>query len=192
LLDHFFIKNEHLTLLNLVSSASRAVRRVLTRIDAIGEITIMLSLPVELRLPVIRHIQDSIPSPLFEHNADEAIRTIQEFNKVLIALSLYHREWTAIAQSELFRNLYIQGPRKMKLLLELLRRSEEFKPYIKDSRSALLEGDLHWYDLSGIKYDLDELAAYCPNIEEVTCSCMSIQMTDFRTCAAPSSGNSRC
>ena len=104
----------------------------------------MLSLPVELQLQTIHHIRDSIPSTLFEDSAYHTIVAIKEYNKVLAAIALYHRQWTAIAQSELFRNLYIRDEGKLELLLELLRGDGEFKVYIQQSRRAVLGRNRWW------------------------------------------------
>jgi hypothetical protein len=146
----------------------------------------MLSLPVELRLPIIHHIQDSIPTPLFEDYPIDSIRAIQEFYKVLIALSLYHREWTTIAQSELFRNLFIRDEGKLELLLELLRGDGEFKVYIQQSRRAVLGGNRWWYFPGGRDDDLDELADHCPDLAEMSCVRTEIHLVKLRT-----SGRSR-
>jgi hypothetical protein len=141
----------------------------------------MLSLPVEIRLPIIHHIQDSIPTPLFEDYPLGSIRAIQEFYAVLIALSLYHREWTAIAQSELFRNLYIRDEEKLKSLLDLLHGSEESREYMKHSRSALLGGNRYWGYPRGCRDDLDKLADYCPDLEQMSCYCMDLKLAECRT-----------
>jgi hypothetical protein len=101
----------------------------------------MLSLPLELRLPILHHIRDSIPSTLFEDGAYIAVLDIQEFYEALIALSLLHRKWTAVAQSELFRDLYVPDDGKLKLLLKLLRGSKKYRRYIKHGRSAVLAAD---------------------------------------------------
>ncbi len=141
----------------------------------------MLSLPLELRLPIIHHIRDSIPSPLFEDHAQGWIYAIEELYKALIALSLYHREWTAIAQSELFKNLYIRDAEKMKSLLDLLHGSEESRDYMKHSRSAVFGGNLYWYFPGGRDDDLDELADYCPDLAEMSCYRMDLKLAEFRT-----------
>jgi hypothetical protein len=142
----------------------------------------MLSLPVELRLPIIQHIRDSIPTPLFEFDPEAAIDFCKYYNKILITLSLYHREWKAIAQSELFRNLYIRDARKMKLLLELLRRDGDFREYIKYSRSALLgERNRKWADAGGLQDYFDELVEYCPDLAEMNCYWMNLKLVEFRS-----------
>jgi hypothetical protein len=142
----------------------------------------MLSLPVELRLPIIHHIRDSAPTPLFEFNPEGAIDFCHYYIKILIALSLYHREWTAIAQSEIFRNLYIRDARKMRLLLKLLRRDGDSRDYIKNSRSVLL-GDRHrkWRDAGGLQGYFDELVEHCPDLDEVSCYGMSFRLVKFGT-----------
>jgi hypothetical protein len=141
----------------------------------------MLSLPVELRLQTIHHIRDSIPSHSFKDNAERSILAIQESNQVLAALALYHREWTAIAQSELFRNLYVRDAEKLKSLLDLLHGSAESREYTKHSRSAVLGGNRYWRFAGGRSDDLDELADYCPDIAEMSCFYMQNQVVEFRT-----------
>ena len=141
----------------------------------------MLSLPLELRLPIIHHIRDSIPSPLFEDDEKGSIRAFQALYKALIALSLYHRQWTAIAQSELFRNLYIRDAGKMKLLLDLLHGSKASRGYIKHSRCAVLGGTCCPRYPGGPRDDLDELADYCPDLAEMSCFGVDIHLVDFRT-----------
>ncbi len=74
----------------------------------------MLSLPVELQLQTIHHIRDSFTWTSFEDDARGLILAIKEYTKLLSSVALYHREWTAITQSELFRNLYIRDAEKMK------------------------------------------------------------------------------
>jgi hypothetical protein len=141
----------------------------------------MLSLPVELQLQTIHYIRDSITWTLFEDSAYHTIVAIKQYNKVLIALSLYHREWTAIAQSELFRHLYIRDAGKMKLLLELLRRDGEFRLYIQHSRSAVLGGERErWSDSGARRDELDELADCCPDLAEMSCYFLGIQLAEFR------------
>jgi hypothetical protein len=150
----------------------------------------MLSLPVELRLPIIHHIRDSIPSPLFEDDGKGSIRAIEALYKALIALSLYHREWTATAQSELFRNLYIRDAGKMKSLLDLLHGSEESRGNIKHIRTAILgERSGHWRYAGGLRDDLGELADYCPDLAEMSCHRMDLQLVELRTsCRTRSKG----
>jgi hypothetical protein len=139
----------------------------------------MLSLPVELRLPIIHHIHDSIYWPSFEDSAYGTIQAITQYNAVLASLALYHREWTAIAQFELFRNLYIRDEGKMKSLLDLLRGGNELRGYIKHSRRAVLGGIFYWF-LSRVSDDLIELAEYCPDLEEISCSRMDVPLVGFR------------
>jgi hypothetical protein len=139
----------------------------------------MLSLPVELQLQTIHYIRDSITWTLFEDSAYHTIVAIKQYNKVLIALSLYHREWTAIAQSELLRNLYIRDAKKLKLLLKVLRRTENYRGYTQHRRSALLGGRRYWSDSRGVRNDLIKLADYCPDLDEITCYHMDVQLLVF-------------
>jgi hypothetical protein len=143
----------------------------------------MLSLPVELRLQTIRHIRDSIPSPLFEDDAPGSIRAIEALYQILVALSLYHREWTAIAQSELLRHLYIRDAGKLKLLLKLLRAEGVFRGYTTHSLSALLGQENNYWRCAGGLGDehLGELADYCHHLGEISCYHLHIPLMRFRT-----------
>jgi hypothetical protein len=140
----------------------------------------MLSLPVELRLPIIHHIRDSIPQTIFKHNVNYSIEAIKIYHEDLAALSLYHREWTAIAQSELFKDLFIPDDQKMKLLLELLRESARLREYSRNSSIALL-GDGEFYGGAGLEDDLVELAEYCPDLRELSCDGMAIPLVQLGT-----------
>jgi hypothetical protein len=144
----------------------------------ISKSSVMLSLPVELQLQTIHHIRDSITWPSFEDDVGASIQAIKEFYKVLIALSLLHRKWTAVAQSELFRDLYVPEDGKLELLLELLRTSKKYRRYIKHGRSAVLAADQVSFDQLD---DFVELADYCPNLAEISCYCMGIELVSFRT-----------
>jgi hypothetical protein len=143
----------------------------------------MLSLPVELRLPIIHHIRDSIPWPSFEEvDASGSIGALKEFYKVIIALSRYHPEWTPIAQSELFRNIYAGDEKGMKLLLQLLRGDGKFREYTKHSRSALIgEPNRQWGDSGRLEGYLGKLAEYCPDLEELSCYDMQVRLVGFGT-----------
>jgi hypothetical protein len=148
----------------------------------------MLSLPVELRLPIIHHVRDSITWSSFEDDTLGFILAIKQYNQLLSAVALYHREWTAIAQSELFKHLYIRDAKKLKLLLVLLRGSEDSRGYMKHSRSAVLGRSVsYWRDPGGRRDDgLVELGEYCPDLAEIFCCYMEIQLVRFRTsCAYP-------
>jgi hypothetical protein len=141
----------------------------------------MLSLPVELRLPIIHHIRDSITWTSFEDDARGLILALKDYNKLLSSVALYHREWTAIAQSELFRNLYIPDAGKMKSLLDLLHGSEESRGNIKHIRSAVLgKGSNYWHYAGGLRDDLDKLVDYCPDLAKMSCHFMDIHLLALR------------
>ncbi len=70
----------------------------------------------------------------------------------------------------------------MKLLLELQRRDGDFKEYIKYSRSALLgETRRTWAEAGGLYDYFDELVEYCPDLAEMSCHKMHLQLVEFGT-----------
>lgn len=128
----------------------------------------MLSLPIELRLPIIHHARDSFSGPSFQSDAVASIEARTLYKNTLLAISLYHSEWKAVAQVELFRDLIVSSKKQMRLLLEQLRGREEVRLYAMNAISISL-GD-QMYDSKGLKEDLIEIGSYCPSITEVSCS----------------------
>lgn len=140
----------------------------------------MLSLPVELRLPIIHHARDSFSGPSFQSEAVASIEARTLYKNTLLALSLYHSEWKAVAQVELFRDLIFSSEKSMRLLLEQLRGREEFRLYAMNAISISLGGRPdQMYDSKGLKEDLIEIGSYCPNISEVSCSGLDASIDYF-------------
>ena len=143
----------------------------------------MNSLPTELNLKVLHHVRDSTSTLKFSSYAIASMRQGNAYNKFLLLMALYHRRWTAVAQSELFHHISLVNEDKTQLLLKLL--SEEgdnsFRKYAQSASSIImgrLFGRANYYE--GWKDQVDELAEYCPNIVEISCACVNTQVSDFR------------
>jgi hypothetical protein len=143
----------------------------------------MNSLPTELNLNILHHVRDSISNATILSDMSTAMTHGVEYNRFLLLMALYHRDWTASAQSELFRQIILVNEDKTQLLLKLL--SEEgdnsFRKYAQSASSIImgrLFGRANYYE--GWKDHLDELAEYCPNIVEISCACVNTKLSDFR------------
>jgi hypothetical protein len=143
----------------------------------------MNSLPTELNLNILHHVRDSTPTLKFSYYAVGSMRQASTYSEFLLLMALYHRHWTALAQSELFHHIILKDGDKTQLLLKLL--SEEgdnsFRKYAQSASSIImgrLFGRANYYE--GWKDHLDELAEYCPNIVEISCACVNTQVSDFR------------
>jgi hypothetical protein len=143
----------------------------------------MNSLPTELNLKILHHVRDSIPDALFTSNDDTAIKHGAEYNAFLHRMARYHRHWTGVAQSELFHHIVLKDGDKTRLLLKLLRASENdvFRTYAERASSIRLGyySDFNQHN-DELKEHLDELAQYCPNIVEISCAWFNTKFSDFR------------
>jgi hypothetical protein len=143
----------------------------------------MLGLPSELKLPILHHIRDSIPSSSssFQSDPEEYVEAGDAYVKLLRAVSLYSKEWTAVAQSELYRNLILADARRMEQLLRLLRVEEEFRMYAKTCTSVRLGGP-GGLDCMEVQNELNEIAFHLPNLVEISCIRCTASLHTFGTC----------
>jgi hypothetical protein len=143
----------------------------------------MNSLPTELNLTILHHVRDSTPTVPFGTAASAAMQQANAYNEFLLLMALYHRHWTALAQSELFHHIILKDGDKTRLLLKLLKASENdvFRTYAEKSSSIRLGYYSHVNQHNDeLKEHLDELAEYCPNIVEISCACFRTKFSDFR------------
>jgi hypothetical protein len=127
----------------------------------------MNSIPNELKLQILHHHRDLLPDLPFAARPVQAMARDDGYNTFLLRMSLYHREWTALAQSELFYRIILANERKTELLLKLLRQKEVFAGYAKSAKSIRVGRRYGRYDGTGLKASLDEIAIYCPEIVEL-------------------------
>jgi hypothetical protein len=127
----------------------------------------MNSIPNELKLQILHHHRDLLPDLPFATHPVQAMARDDGYNTLPLRMSLYHREWTALAQSELFHRIILMNPRKTELLWQLLREKEVFAGYAKSAKSIRVGRRYGHYDGTGLKDSLEEIASYCPEIVEL-------------------------
>jgi hypothetical protein len=144
----------------------------------------MNSLPTELNLKILHHVKGSIRNATFTSDAETAVKHGTAYNnKFLLQMASYDRYWTALAQSELFHHIILADEDRTRLLLKLLRTSDNgvFKTYAAKTSSIRLghaKGNNREYH--GSKEHLNELAEYCPNVVEISCFDLETKFSDFR------------
>jgi hypothetical protein len=141
------------------------------------------SLPVELWINVFRALNDSIGDTCFGIEAETSMFQRALYVKHLLILAALHRGWTAIAQFELFRHIILVNEKKAILLLKLLHAKEIFRNYALNVTSIRF-GEMyacgcrcHREGLTGAHHEILKL---CPNIIEVSCSSVLIQLEALR------------
>jgi hypothetical protein len=143
----------------------------------------MNSLPTELNLNILHHVRDSTPTLKFSYYAVGSMRQASAYNEFLLLMALYHRHWTAVAQSELFHHIILKDRDKTRLLLKLLRKRGNgvIRTYAEKASSMRLgyNGSPN-QDYDRLEEHLDELAGYCPNIVEISCAGINNKFSDFR------------
>ncbi len=141
----------------------------------------MIWLPVELILEIFRAVQKLIGRYDFKREWLLSMKFEQEYYNNLLAFALSSKEWTAIAQAELFRNIILRNRSKTGQFLELVRERKEFRSHAESAISVTFgrqyQGD---YDVMGLDGDLEEIALYCPNIVEISCYRVDVKLEYFR------------
>jgi hypothetical protein len=143
----------------------------------------MNSLPTELNLKILHHVKGSIRNATFTSDAETVVKHGTAYNNFLSQMASYDRHWTALAQSELFHHIILANESRTRLLLKLLRTSDNgvFRTYAEKTSSIRLghaQGNNREYH--GLKKHLNELAEYCPNIVEISCIALKTNFSDFR------------
>ena len=105
----------------------------------------------------------------------------QEYYNNLLAFALSSKEWTAIAQAELFRTIILKNRSKMGRFLDAVRGDEKFRGYSSAVTLLNFGSQDNDYETEGLGDDLDEIALYCPNLVDVTCWKVDIRLEYFRT-----------
>jgi hypothetical protein len=140
----------------------------------------MIGIPVELTLGIFRQVQKLIGRHEFELAPAQSLFLDQEYNDNLLQYALACKEWTAIAQSELFKNPLLRDRTQTRRFLELVRGSAMFKEYAVQSTSLKLGLSHVNYKVDGLSGDLDEIALYCPNLVEISCLRLDVRLEYFR------------
>jgi hypothetical protein len=140
-------------------------------------------LPVELILEIFRKVQNLIGRYDFKLDSWKSMQLDQEYHNNLLAFALSSKEWTAIAQAELFKNLILGNRRKTRQFLEVVRENKESRSYAGSAMSIRFGGgDFRKdYDEEGLGDDLDKITLYCPNLVEISCYRVHVRLDYFRT-----------
>jgi hypothetical protein len=98
-------------------------------------------LPVELIIEIFRRVQELIGRCDFKLNYYHSMKHDREYCNNLLAFALSSKEWTAIAQAELFRNIILKSRNKAGQFLKLVRENKELRCYA-DSATSIRFGEL--------------------------------------------------
>jgi hypothetical protein len=137
-------------------------------------------LPVELIIEIFRAVQKLIGRAEFSQRVYTSMKLDREYTKNLLAFASSSKEWTAIAQAELFRTVTLKDRSKMGRFLEAVRGSEKLNGFCRAITSLNMGGQHGGLETEGLGYDLDEIALYCPNIVEVSCYEVKVRLEYFR------------
>jgi hypothetical protein len=139
-------------------------------------------LPVELIIEIFRAVQKLIGRRDFKLGWYTSMALEQEYHNNLLAFALSSKEWTAIAQAELFKNLILGNRRKTGRLLELVRDKKGFRNRAENAISIRFGEDTEvLYQATGSDNDLNKIALCCPNVVEISCYRVDVKLEYFRT-----------
>jgi hypothetical protein len=140
----------------------------------------MIWLPVELILEIFRAVQKLIGRCDFKLSYLESMRLEREYYNNLLAFALSNKEWTAIAQAELFRHIILENRGRMSSFLDAVRGSAKLRGLSRDVTSFNLGYRHNDYETEGLGDNFDEIALYCPHLVEVSTYRVDIKLEYFR------------
>jgi hypothetical protein len=139
-------------------------------------------LPVELIIEIFRRVRALIGRYDFKREPGTSMRLERGYYNNLLAFALSIKEWTPIAQSELFRNIILKTRSQTEQFLKLVTEGKEFRGHAESALSIRFGG---WaerpFDAAGLGNDLDQIALYCPNVVEISCYRVDVRVEYFRT-----------
>jgi hypothetical protein len=138
-------------------------------------------LPVELIIEIFRRVQKLIGRTDFKLECWESMQLDQEYYDNLLAFALSAKEWTAVAQAELFRDVILKNRNKTSGFLDALRGSEKLRGFSRAVTSLRFGNPYAYYKTECLGDDLDEIALYCPNVVEISCDKVPVALEYFRT-----------
>jgi hypothetical protein len=142
---------------------------------------IMIWIPVELILEIFRAVQKLIGRKEWIRWGNASTELDQEYCNNLLAFALSSKEWTAIAQAELFRTVNLKDRSRMSRFLEAARGSEKLRVLSRGVTSLYLGCSSSLiYEVVGLGDDLNEIALYCPNVVEVSTLYVDVRLEYFR------------
>jgi hypothetical protein len=138
-------------------------------------------IPVELIIEIFRAAQKLIGRCDFKEDCFESMQLDQEYYNNLLAFALSSKEWTAIAQAELFKHIIFKNRSNMTRFLEAVRGSEKLRVMSSDVTSLNMGGELDIYETERLGDDLDGIALHCPNLIEISCGRANVRLEYFST-----------
>lgn len=134
-------------------------------------------LPTELWFKILENVQQSIGSVEFEVEAESSMYLHAQWVNNLLRFSEVHRDWTPRARFKLFRDIRIKNGTKAQLFLDLM----EKQPELAQRVTSVRFGEQHQRGCynEGLNVTLNRIAAYCPNINEISCSSSITRLEDF-------------
>jgi hypothetical protein len=137
---------------------------------------------VELIIEIFRAVQKLIGRYDFKLDWYKSMMLEQEYYYNLRAFALSSKEWTAIAQTELFKNVILKNRSKAGQFLQLVRENKKLRRYADNATSIKLgEPTVRDCDAEGLDDDLDKITLYCPNLVEISCYGVHVRLEYFRT-----------
>jgi hypothetical protein len=139
-------------------------------------------LPVELVIEIFRRVQKLIGRWDFKLNCRESMKLERQCYNNLLAFALSSKEWTAIAQAELFRNIILKNRSETGQFFKLVRDKKELRSHAESAVSIRFGGAQQGhFDMKGLDDDLDEITLYCPNVVVISCYEVRVVLEYFRT-----------
>jgi hypothetical protein len=139
-------------------------------------------LPIELILEIFRRVQKLIGRFDFKLNYVLSMGHDQEYYNNFLAFALSSKEWTAIAQAELFKNVILRNRTRTGQFLKLVRDNKELRRHAESAISIRFSGESEGgYNAEGLDDDLNEIALYCPTVVEISCYRVDVRLEYFRT-----------
>jgi hypothetical protein len=138
-------------------------------------------LPVELIIEIFRRVQKLIGREEFMRWGIASMKLDQEYCNNLLAFALSSKEWSAIAQAELFGHVILENRSRTSRFLDAVRGSEKLSGLCRAIKSLNLGGELYIYPTEGLGDDLDGIALHCPNLIEISCGRVQVRLEYFGT-----------
>lgn len=143
----------------------------------------ILTLPVELKLVILDRIRDSLNLQQFELDPVNSMYKEDEWYRILLLLSLFHREWTRVAQSMLLHHLILRSERKASQFLRKVDdEGMESVVSVRLGNGAFTEAEI----IACVK----KIGVKCPRVTSVFCCGLAVGLHYFGECSPARSSRS--
>lgn len=142
--------------------------------------TALLALPVELKLVILDRIRDSLNLQQFELDPVNSMFKEDEWYRILLLVSLFHREWTRVAQSMLLHHLILRNERKASQFLEKADdEGMESVVSVRLGNGAFTQAEI----IACVK----KIGVKCPRVTSISCCGLAVRLHCFGECSLLSS-----